>query len=148
MKENVTLRWKKLYKDVMIPERKTQKSAGFDLSSYENALIKPRNVEIIHTGLAVEAVGDDVALFIYARSGLASKHGITLVNSVGVVDADYRGEIMIPLINLSNETFEIEKGMRVAQLVVQPVYFAESIEVASLSQSVRGNNGFGSSGLK
>jgi dUTP pyrophosphatase len=83
---------------------------------------------------------------IYARSGLASKYGITLANSVGVVDSDYRGEIKVALINLSDKDFIIEPCMRIAQLVVTPVEFAESEEKTELDETKRGDGGFGSTG--
>ena len=88
----------------------------------------------------------DVALFIMARSGLASKHGINLANGVGLVDSDYRGELLVPLMNLGKEPFSVEPGMRIAQLVVLPVLFPTCTVVEQLPETERGTNGFGSTG--
>lgn len=144
------LKWKKLNEKAVIPKRQTESSAGFDLVALcENPVVlKIGEIKMIHTGVCVEPSEKEVALFVYARSGLAYKHGITLANSVGVIDSDYRGEIMVPLINLGKEDFVIESGMRIAQLVCQPVIFATSAEVRELSETKRGENGFGSSGIK
>ena len=89
----------------------------------------------------------DVALCIFPRSGLSTKHGITLINSVGLVDSDYRGELLIPLINHGSEPFTVEAGMRVAQLVVLPILTPELKEVTRLDTTERGAGGFGASGL-
>jgi dUTP pyrophosphatase len=140
--------WKKLSQSAVIPKRATKYSAGFDLCAdiKEPVTIKAGEIKLIGTGLAVQPSDMNVALMIYARSGLASKYGITLANSVGVVDSDYRGEIKVALINLSDKDFIIEPCMRIAQLVVTPVELAESEEKTELDETKRGDGGFGSTG--
>jgi dUTP pyrophosphatase len=144
----MTIRWKKLREDAVIPERATALSAGFDLSAAidEDIILAPGEIKLIGTGLSAQLPEGQYALMIYARSGLAAKHGIGLANSVGVVDSDYRGEIKAALINQGREPFKIEKNMRIAQAVLTPVVFAESIEAERLSETERGSGGFGSTG--
>ena len=101
----------------------------------------------VPTGIAVAPSRPDVALCIFPRSGLSTKHGITLINSVGLVDSDYRGELLIPLINHGSEPFTVEAGMRIAQLVVLPILTPELKEVTRLDTTERGAGGFGASGL-
>ena len=103
---------------------------------------------MVPTGLAVQPSDMDTALLVYPRSGLASKFGITLANAVGVVDSDYRGELYVPLHNISTESFLAEHGMRIAQLVVTPVLFPETKLTEMLDETDRGTNGFGSSGIQ
>ena len=101
----------------------------------------------VPTGIAVAPSRPDVALCIFPRSGLSTKHGITLINSVGLVDSDYRGELLIPLVNHGTEPFTVEEGMRIAQLVVMPILTPELKEVQRLDTTERGAGGFGASGL-
>ncbi len=145
----MTLQFQKLRQNAVLPKRATPQSAGVDLCAClaEPVEIPSGGTVMIPTGLAVQPSREDVALLIYPRSGLASKYGITLANAVGVVDSDYRGEIKIPLHNLSTEPFTVENGMRVAQLVVTPVLFPEIQQVDELEETQRGSGGFGSSGL-
>ena len=143
------LLFKKLRQNAIIPKRATTGSAGLDLCAcIENPLeIKSGEIVKIPTGLAVEYVGEEsVALLIYSRSSLATKYGLTLANSVGVVDLDYRGEIMVSIINHGKESFTVTPDERVAQLVVTPVLMPETEEVCELSQTNRGEGGFGSTG--
>lgn len=142
------LKVKKLRENAVIPSRATAGSAGCDLFACidSDIVIKKGEIVKIPTGIAVQPDSDSVALLIYARSGLASKFGITLANCVGVVDSDYRGEIIVPLINLGNADFTVEKGSRIAQLVVTPVILPEIDEVSELSDTARGEGGFGSTG--
>ena len=139
------LKIKKLNKDAIIPAYQTSLAAGFDLHSIEDCIIKPMERKLIKTGLAFE-IEEGYEVQIRPRSGLAFKHGITVLNSPGTIDADYRGEIMVLLINLGSEEFEIKKGERIAQAVVSPVVQAEFEEVEELSQTKRGEGGFGSTG--
>jgi dUTP pyrophosphatase len=142
------LRIKKLNENAEIPKRATNGSAGYDLCACieEDVVIKKGQIVKIPTGISAEINTNEAALMIYARSGLASKNGVTLVNCVGVVDSDYRGEIVVPLINLGNDDYIIEKGARIAQLVVTPVILPEIEEVSELGDTDRGSGGFGSTG--
>ena len=139
------LKIKKLKKEAIIPSYQTKEAAGFDLHSIEDIILNPGERKLIGTGVAFEIeYGYEVQ--IRPRSGLAFKHGITVLNSPGTIDSDYRGEIKILLINHSNEKFEIKKGDRIAQAVVAPVIQAEIVEVEELSSTERGEGGFGSTG--
>ena len=140
--------FKRLDEKAVIPERATPGSAGLDISACLDSpvVLEPGDIKMIPTGLAAQIDCDDVALLIYPRSGLSAKHGVTLANCVGVVDSDYRGAWFIPLINNGRESFTVENGMRIAQLVPTRVLFPE-IEVGeSLTETQRGSGGFGSSG--
>ena len=110
----------KLRPHAQIPKRATAQSAGYDLYALpeEPLTIQPQEICKVPTGIAVAPSRPDVVLCIFPRSGLSTKHGITLINSVGLVDSDYRGELLIPLINHGSEPFTVEAGMRIAQLVV------------------------------
>ena len=143
------LRIKKLNENAEIPKRATNGSAGYDLCACieEDVVIKKGQIVKIPTGISAEINTNEAALMIYARSGLASKNGVTLVNCVGVVDSDYRGEIVVPLINLGNDDYIIEKGARIAQLVVTPVILPEIEEVSELGDTDRGSGGFGPTGI-
>lgn len=138
---------KKLNKNALLPRRATAQSAGYDLSA---CLDKPLEIKAgetvkIPTGLSAEIQGEEkCALLIYARSSLASKFGLAPANCVGVVDSDYRGEILVAMHNHSDKTYTVSPGERVAQLVITPIYTPEIEEVAELSETVRGEGGFGS----
>jgi dUTP pyrophosphatase len=120
--------------------------AGADLYAAEDVELLPGERAVIGTGVAI-ALPDGYAAFVHPRSGLAAKHGVTLVNAPGTVDAGYRGEIRVTLINTdAKEAFRLQRGDRVAQLVVQRVERAAFYEVERLPGSVRGANGFGSTG--
>ena len=140
---------KKLCDSAIIPTRATDCSAGLDLCACADTdiVIKPHEIVKIHTGIAVMPDTSDVVLLIFARSGIASKYAIAPVNAVGVIDSDYRGEIIIPLINHGSEPFAITNGMRIAQLVALPCFFPQICETEVLTDTVRGNGGFGSTGL-
>lgn len=143
-----TLNFVKLSKDAIVPKRATVGSAGMDLCACmeENLLLKPGERALVHTGIAVGLPNHDFVALIFARSGLAVKHGITLANSVGVIDSDYRGEICVGLCNLGSEDYVINPGERIAQLVVMRVETPTPIEVSSLDETTRGSGGFGSTG--
>jgi dUTP pyrophosphatase len=120
--------------------------AGADLCAAEDAVLPPGGRAVVRTGLAV-AVPDGYAAFVHPRSGLAARHGITLVNTPGTIDAGYRGEVQVVLINTDPaEPFTVRRGDRIAQLVVQPVAHARFLDVAELPGSPRGDGGFGSTG--
>lgn len=139
----------KLDQRASLPHRATQQSAGLDLKAFlEKPLtIKPREIVLVPTGLAVQLPENYVG-YIYARSSLGTKHGITLPNGVGVVDSDYRGEIKVALINLKDENYIIESGDRIAQFVVSPVLIAPPVEITELSKTKRSDGGFGSTGKR
>lgn len=140
---------KKLKENATIPSFGTEYSAGADLYACidENVTIKPGETKLIPTGLAM-AIPEGYGGFIYARSGLASKRGLAPANKVGVVDADYRGEVMVALYNQSSEEQTIEPNERIAQLVIAPFLNVEFNEVDELDETVRGIGGFGSTGTK
>jgi len=141
----MVLKIKKLTPEAIIPAYQTKEAAGFDLHSIEDVVLKPNERRLIGTGLAFEIeYGYEVQ--IRPRSGLAFKYGITVLNSPGTIDSDYRGEIKVLLINLGEEEFEIKKGERIAQAVVAPVIQAQFEEVEELSSTSRGSGGFGSTG--
>jgi dUTP pyrophosphatase len=141
----MVLKIKKLNESAIIPAYQSKEAAGFDLHSIEDTVIKPNQRKLIGTGLAFE-IEKGFEVQIRPRSGLAYKHGITVLNSPGTIDSDYRGEIKVLLINLGDEEFEIKKGERIAQAVVAPVIQAEIVEVDELSSTERGSGGFGSTG--
>lgn len=121
--------------------------AGADLCSAEKLILAPGQRQLVNTGVSI-ALPDGFAAFIVPRSGLAAKHGITVVNSPGTVDAGYRGEIKVCLLNTDKDlSFEIEVGDRIAQMIVMPVSKAVFVPVESLPQSERGEGGFGSTGV-
>ena len=140
---------KLLREGAKVPMRATEGAAGYDLCAcIENdVILKPHEIKIIPTGISVMAE-KNTAVMIYARSGLSTKHGISLANGVGVVDSDYRGEVGVALINNGTEDFKIENGMRIAQMVITPVLTADLIVSDSLSETERGEGGFGSTGKK
>ena len=132
-----------------LPSYETIASAGMDIRAYiaQPVVLKPMQRAIIKTGLYLELpIGTEAQ--VRPRSGLAAKKGITVLNSPGTIDADYRGEVGVILVNLSNEDFEVENGARIAQLVLASHQRAQWQEVAQLSDSDRGEGGFGSTGVK
>ena len=146
---NQTVKFKKLHNNAVTPTYGTPFSAGADLyACMENAVIlPPGETQFIHTGLALEIPAGLVGL-VYARSGMACKKGIAPANKVGVIDSDYRGEIMVALHNHSQSPVSIEPGDRIAQLVLAPYITAVFEETAALEDSVRGTGGFGSTGTR
>jgi dUTP pyrophosphatase len=140
------LRFTKLNDAAVVPTRAHPGDAGLDLYSTEPAHLGPGERWSVGTGIAVE-IPEGHAGLVLPRSGLAREHGIALVNSPGLIDAGYRGEIRVLLLNTDPaETVRIEAGARIAQLVVTPVAIAEPVEATELSDSARGEGGFGSSG--
>jgi dUTP pyrophosphatase len=136
---------RKLRDDAILPSRAYEGDAGLDLAACEEAILEPGARAVVGTGIAVE-IPEGYAGFVQARSGLAAKHGIGVVNSPGLVDPGYRGELRVVLLNTDRETaFTVEPGMRIAQLVVLPVAAVELVETEELAVSERGSRGFGSS---
>ena len=140
---------KRLSKEVSLPKYETSGSSGMDLSANIDADINiaPGKTAIIPTGLAL-SIPKGFEVQIRPRSGLAAKKKISVLNTPGTIDADYRGEIKVILINLGQESFKVEKGLRIAQMVVCPVVQAQLKEVDDLNETERGKGGFGSTGTK
>jgi dUTP pyrophosphatase len=135
----------RLRNDAVVPERAYVGDAGLDLAACEGVELAPGERALVGTGLAV-AIPPGYAGFVQARSGLAARHGLTIVNAPGLVDSGYRGELRVVLLNTdARESFVVEPGMRIAQLVVLPVPELELVEVDELPASERGVRGFGSS---
>ena len=137
----------KISEDAIIPFKAHKDDAGMEACITENITIKTGERKLIKTGLAI-ALPENYEAQIRPRSGLALKNGITVLNTPGTIDEGYRGEIGIILINLSKEEFKIEKGMKVAQMVIQPTLNLNIEEVCELTETSRGIGGFGSTGIK
>jgi dUTP pyrophosphatase len=133
-----------------LPAYQSEQAAGLDLvaavADYETIVIEPGARELVPTGLAVQ-IPPGFEGQVRPRSGLALQYGVTVLNAPGTIDADYRGEIRVILINLGREPFEVRRGLRIAQLVIAPVSRAELVEVMELSATVRAERGFGSTGV-
>jgi dUTP pyrophosphatase len=140
---------KRLSKDVSLPKYETKGSSGMDLAANinKNISIDPGKTATVPTGLAL-SIPEGFEAQIRPRSGLAAKKKISVLNTPGTIDADYRGEIKVILINLSDQLFVIEKGLRIAQMVICPVVQAQLQEVHELNNTNRGEGGFGSTGSK
>ncbi|MDQ3121530.1 MAG: dUTP diphosphatase [Actinomycetota bacterium] len=129
----------------MLPKQAYDGDAGFDLAACEEAQLDPGERAVVPTGIAVE-IPEGYAGFVQPRSGLAARHGLGIVNSPGLIDSGYRGEISVVLLNTDmRESFTVEVGMRIAQLVIAPVVSVRLVEVGELATSERGSRGFGSS---
>jgi dUTP pyrophosphatase len=136
---------RKVRPDAVVPTRAYEGDAGLDLSACERVELAPGERSLVPTGLAV-AIPDGHAGFVQPRSGLAAKHGISIVNTPGLVDSGYRGELLVNLVNTDRATtFVVEPGMRIAQLVIVELPAVELVEVDELPESERGVRGFGSS---
>ena len=140
---------KRLSNNIPLPKYETEGSSGMDLTANVNKVIEiqPGKSEIIPTGLAL-SIPKNYEIQIRPRSGLAAKNQISVLNTPGTIDEDYRGEIKVILINLGEKKFKIEKGLRIAQMVLCPVIKAELEEVDELDKTKRGSGGFGSTGIK
>jgi dUTP pyrophosphatase len=130
-----------------LPAYATEGAAGMDVVSAEDVTLAPMARHAVATGLAL-AIPQGYEVQVRPRSGLALKHGITLPNTPGTIDSDYRGELKCIMINLGTEPFEIRRGDRIAQLVVAPVQIGRMVEVAELDETARGAGGFGSTGIR
>ncbi len=138
---------KKIHPDAVLPRYGSADAAGADLCSVEEVTIAPGETKLVPTGLSM-AIPQGFGGFIFARSGLATKRGLAPANKVGVIDADYRGEILVALYNQGQETQTLEKGERIAQMVFLPCPQGTFQEVITLDETVRGEGGFGSTGRK
>ena len=141
----IELAVRRLRPDAQLPTRAYAHDAGIDLSACERVELGPGERALVPTGLAV-AIPEGYAGYVQPRSGLASRHGISIVNTPGLVDAGYRGELLVNLVNTDRrDTFVVEPGMRIAQLVILPAPHVDVVEVDELPESERGAKGFGSS---
>ncbi len=140
----IQLKVQRMDKSVELPSYARDHDAAFDLRAAEHSILKPSEHTMVKTGLKLAIPQGHVGL-IWDRSGLAAKHAITTLG--GVIDAGYRGEVCVVMINLGKEAFTIEKGMRIAQMLIQPVLHFPIVEVEELDATHRGEGGFGSTGL-
>lgn len=140
---------KRLSKEVLLPKYETSGSSGMDIAAFieKKIEIKPGEKALVPSGFSV-SIPEGLEIQIRPRSGLAVKNGISVLNTPGTIDADYRGEIKVILVNFGKEKFKIEKGLRIAQMVVCPVVQAEMEQVEELPNTSRGSGGFGSTGTK
>lgn len=143
----MVMKWKRLREGAQAPQRQTEGSAGFDLQACIEApvTLAPGGSYAFPTGIAAEIPQGLVGL-IFCRSGLGVKHGVSLPNCVGVIDSDYRGELIVPLRNFGDKAYTIQPGERIAQLVIVPVALPRLEEARELSSTQRGEGGFGSTG--
>jgi dUTP pyrophosphatase len=146
LNREAVIKFKRLDKTVYLPKYQSDGAVGLDLQASEDTVVSPHNRQMVSTGLAVEIpIGFEGQ--IRPRSGLASKNGVSVINSPGTIDPDYRGEIKVCLVNHDNiANFVVKTGDRIAQLVICPVIKPTIVEVEELSNSQRGENGFGSTG--
>ena len=142
----MTVKFRKSSPDAILPSYAHPGDAGMDVRSIEEVALAPGARALVHTGLVLELPPDAEAQ-VRPRSGLALKHGVTVLNAPGTIDAGYRGEVGVILVNLGAEPFVVEKGMKIAQLVVSPVTQAEIVEVSAVDATDRGAGGFGSTGV-
>ena len=140
---------KRLSKNIPLPKYETDGSSGMDLSANieKEIEIAPGKSSIIPTGLAI-SIPKNFEVQIRPRSGLAAKNQISVLNTPGTIDADYRGELKVILINLGSKSFKVKKGLRIAQMILCPIVKAKLIEVETLEETKRGTGGFGSTGIK
>jgi dUTP pyrophosphatase len=148
MRDSPVLRVKRLDPRAAVPVYQSDLAAGLDLSAClsEPVTIDPGRIALVRTGIAI-AVPPGYEAQVRPRSGLASRHGLSMPNTPGTIDADYRGEVIVPVINLGREAFTVTHGMRIAQMVIAPVAHARvEEEMGSLDETKRGSGGFGSTG--
>lgn len=145
--ERYLLKVHRIHKDAILPKYAKPGDAGLDLFSVEEVVIEPSETKLIKTGIRIELPINTEAQ-VRPRSGLALKNSITVLNTPGTIDEGYRGEVGIILINHGKDSFKVEKGMRIAQMVVKPVWTVDVIETDELSETERGEGGFGSSGVR
>ena len=135
-----------LHQNARVPQKSHDEDAGFDLFAVEEFVLHPQEYACIPTGLCMELPSGTEAQ-IRPRSGLAAKHGVTVLNTPGTIDAGYRGEIQVIMINHGKENLSIHPGMRIAQMVITPIYNVTFTEAISIEESARGDGGLGSSGV-
>ena len=142
------VKYKKLDARAVVPQYATPGAAAADLCAVLDTplTLAPMQRALVPTGLAIELPGPACVALVYARSGLSIKHGLCMANGVGVIDSDYRGELRVPMVNLSNEPYTIQPGERVAQLCIAPVWQAAFTPADELTDTARGAGGFGSTG--
>ena len=143
------LKIKRLREGVALPAYETAGAAAMDLRAVcgeEGIRLEPGQRALVPTGLAIELPGPEAVALIFARSSLGAKHGLALPNGVGVIDSDYRGEVLVALANFGQEAYTIQNGERVAQMAVLPVARPQLVEAEELSDTPRGGSGFGSTG--
>lgn len=145
---NIELKIKKVRPGAVIPSRATPGSAGMDIYACieEPLTLEPLGRALVPSGIAIELPDSGCVAYICARSGLAIKHGVTLSNCVGVIDSDYRGEVCVGLVNLSNDAYTVSPGERIAQMIISPVLLPSVTQVEELGETERGSGGFGSTG--
>ena len=143
----IRIKFIKLRESAHIPQKAHKDDAGFDLYASEDYTLKAHSFGCVPTALSIE-LPDGYEAQVRPRSGLAAKYGVTVLNAPGTIDAGYRGELKVILINHGEQDFAITAGMRIAQLIVSPVLPARFVEAAVLAESDRGDGGFGSSGEK
>jgi dUTP pyrophosphatase len=142
----IELAFQRLREDAIVPVRAYSGDAGLDLAACERVELGPGERAVVGTGLAV-AIPEGYAGFVQPRSGLASRHGISVVNAPGLIDSGYRGEVRVLLLNTDPaEVFRVEPGDRIAQLLITPIASVAPVEAEALAESARGEGGFGSSG--
>jgi dUTP pyrophosphatase len=144
----IEIRIKRLNAAAQLPVKMTEHAAGFDLAAAlpgGSITLQPGEIRLIPCGFAM-AIPLGYEAQIRPRSGLSTKHGITMINGIGTIDSDYRGEVQVPLVNHGKNAFVIEPGMRIAQMLILPVPMATIIEVEELDETVRGTGGFGHTG--
>ena len=142
----MTVKFRKIDPAAILPSYAHPGDAGMDVRSIEDVTLAPGARALVHTGLVL-MLPPDAEAQVRPRSGLALKHGVTVLNSPGTIDAGYRGEVGVILVNLGTEPFAVEKGMKIAQLVIAPVTQADVVEVAEVDETDRGAGGFGSTGV-
>ena len=145
MLSRMTVNFKRIHPAAVLPAYARQGDAGMDVCACEAATLQPGERKLVKTGLVMELPRGTEAQM-RPRSGLALKNGVTLLNTPGTIDEGYRGEVGVILINLGREAFEVQPGMRIAQMVIAPVLRVDTAEVAEVSDTARGTGGFGSTG--
>ena len=142
------VKYKKMDSRAVVPQYATPGAAAADLCALldEPLTVAPMQRVLVPTGLAIELPDAGCVALVYARSGLSIKHGLCMANGVGVIDSDYRGELRVPMVNLSDTAYTIQPGERVAQLCIAPVWQASFLPAEDLSDTARGAGGFGSTG--
>lgn len=144
------LKIKRMRPDAHLPGRATAGSAGMDLracTGEKGITLAPMERALVPTGIAIELPAENMVGLVFARSGLALREGLAMANGVGVIDSDYRGEISVPVVNLSQKPLHIANGQRIAQLLCVPVHLPEMMEIEELGETDRGAGGFGSTGV-
>jgi len=142
----MTLKFKRIHPDAVLPAYAHPSDAGMDVRSVDELVLQPGKRALVHTGLVMLLPPMHEAQ-VRPRSGLAVRHGVTVLNTPGTIDSGYRGELCVILVNFGDEPFHVGKGDRIAQLVITPVVQFETVEVESVDETDRGTGGFGSTGV-